>query len=253
MKQYIELVEKVISEGRHKSTRSGDVISIFGHQSVYDLRNGFPLLTTKRVNFKAVVKELLWFIRGETNTATLGCKIWDAWADENGDLGPIYGKQWRDFGGIDQLVNVIRDIKLNPDSRRHIVSAWNPPEIDDMALPPCHAFFQFYAVDGFLDCQLYQRSADIAVGVPFNIASYSLLLMMVANECRLKPRFFIHTLGDAHIYANHIKALKKQIEREPTFLPKIHIDKVPFFKIKKENIHLVGYHPHPAVKFGVSV
>jgi len=253
MKQYIDLVNEVISNGRHKSTRSGDVLAIFGHQSVYDLRYGFPLLTTKKVNFKAVVRELIWFIRGETNTATLGCGIWDAWADSDGNLGPIYGKQWRDFGGVDQLVEVIRDIKLQPDSRRHIVSAWNPPELDEMALPPCHAFFQFYVVDGYLDCQLYQRSADIAVGVPFNIASYALLLMMVANECRLQPRKFIHTLGDAHIYNNHFPALIKQIKREPRLLPRVFIDDVPFFEIKEKDIHLLWYNPCPSVKFGVSV
>lgn len=255
MKQYIDLVNRIFTFGQLREDRTGTgTVSIFGYTTRYDLQEGFPLLTTKNVNFHAVVKELLWFISGSTNTKDLGCNIWDEWADENGDLGPIYGKQWRDFAGIDQLKNVIEGIKKDPYSRRHIVTAWNPADVTKMALPPCHMFFQFYVTDdGYLDCQMYQRSADIALGVPFNIASYSLLTMMIAKECNLKPGCFIHTLGDAHIYENHTLSLLKQIERYPLELPTVEIANKPFFDLKVEDFKLIGYNPHPAIKFKVAV
>ena len=255
MKQYKDLINEVMIWDRTRGDRTGTgVISIFGHQSRYDLQSGFPLVTTKKVNFDAVVKELLWFISGSTNTKDLGCGIWDAWADENGDVGPIYGKQWRDFGGIDQLKNVIEEIKRNPFSRRHIVTAWNPAEVDQMKLPPCHMFFQFYVTcDGSLDCQMYQRSADIALGVPFNIASYSLLTMMIAKECALKPGVFIHTIGDAHIYKGHEIGLLAQMERPTVQLPTVEIADKPFFELKFEDFKLLNYEPHPAIKFKVAV
>lgn len=255
MKQYKELVNQVISNGQHRKDRTSvGTLSIFGYTTRYNLQEGFPLLTTKKVNFSAVVKELLWFISGSTNTKDLGCGIWDEWADENGDLGPIYGKQWRDFGGVDQLKNVIEGIKKDPYSRRHIVTAWNPAEIDQMALPPCHVFFQFYVTsDGELDCLMYQRSADIALGVPFNIASYSLLTMMVAQECALKPGVFVHMIGDAHVYKDHVSNLRVQLDRETRMLPTVEIADKPFFDLKVEDFKLIGYNPHPAIKFEVAV
>jgi thymidylate synthase len=259
MRQYLDLVEKILAEGERKDDRTGTgTLSIFGAQVKYDLREGFPLLTTKKVLFKAVVRELLWFLKGSTNindNLTEHTPIWDAWADADGELGPIYGKQWRDWGGqgIDQIANAMDLIKNNPTSRRIIVSAWNVADIPQMALPPCHAFFQFYVAQGRLDCQLYQRSADIALGVPFNIASYALLLQMMAKECGLQPGVFTHTLGDAHIYLNHVEGLKVQLEREPYALPTVRIDDMPLSEIKFENIHLENYTYHPFIRFKVAV
>jgi len=239
-------------------------LSLFGMQARYDLRKGFPLLTTKKVLFSAVVHELLWFLKGSTNInegLTEHTPIWDAWADENGELGPIYGHQWRNWGGagvqgkhgIDQIQRAIDLVKHNPDSRRIIVSAWNVGDLENMALPPCHAFFQFYVCGGHLDCQLYQRSADMALGVPFNIASYSLLMMMVAQECGLTPRYFIHTLGDAHLYSNHIDKVKKQLLREPLPLPRVEIADKPFDELTFDDITLHDYQHHKFIRFKVAV
>ena len=259
MRQYLDLVEKILREGERKDDRTGTgTLSIFGVQVKYDLRDGFPLLTTKKVLFSAVVRELLWFLRGSTNIhddLTQHTPIWDAWADDEGELGPIYGKQWRDWGGqgIDQIANALDLIRNDPMSRRIIVSAWNVADIPKMALPPCHAFFQFYVVQGRLDCQLYQRSADIALGVPFNIASYALLLQMMANECGLEAGVFTHTLGDAHVYLNHVEGLRIQLEREPFDLPKVDIDDVPFGELSFENVHLRDYEHHPFIRFKVAV
>ena len=270
MKTYLDLLSYIVENGEIKSDRTGTgTRSIFGAQCRYDLRDGFPLLTTKKVLFSAVVRELLWFIKGSTNIhdeLTQYSPIWDAWADENGDLGPIYGYQWRQWeqfrkvegGGyekyhVDQLKQVLESIQTNPDSRRHIVSAWNVADIDRMALPPCHSFFQFYVVNGFIDCQLYQRSADFALGVPFNIASYSLLLMMVANHCNLTPRYFIHTFGDAHVYSNHLEGVKKQLTREPGPLPTVEIPKKSLFDVTYEDIVLKNYNPQAFIKFPVAV
>lgn len=270
MHQYHSLVEEVLRDGIEKKDRTGvGTISIFGAQRKYDLRNGFPLLTTKKVRFDGILRELLWFLKGSTNIHDglhEYTPIWDAWADENGDLGPIYGYQWRKWekftpdhqGGyvrshIDQIQEAIEMIRKNPDSRRIIVSAWNPADIPRMKLPPCHAFFQFYVVNGRLDLQLYQRSADIALGVPFNIASYAALLMMVAQECDLEPGIFVHTMGDAHIYLNHIEGLKEQLKRSEFPLPKLKIAKKPFWDLKYEDFELVGYEHHPFIKFEVAV
>ena len=270
MKQYLDLLRQILAEGEEKADRTGTgTLSIFGAQVRYDLRQGFPLVTTKKVLFDAVVHELIWFIKGATNInddLTQYTPIWDAWADDAGNLGPIYGYQWRQWQaytkeengqiisrGIDQLNNVIQSIKTNPDSRRHIVSAWNVADIDVMALPPCHTFFQFYVCNGFLDCQLYQRSADFALGVPFNIASYSLLLMMVAQECGLIPRYFIHTFGDAHIYKNHIDGVKQQLQRTPGPLPNVKISQKPFFELTFDDIQLLNYEHQPFIKFPVAV
>ncbi len=270
MRQYLELVQQIFDEGESKQDRTGTgTISVFGVQKKYDLRQGFPLLTTKKVLFKAVVWELLWFLRGATNInddLKEHTPIWNAWADEQGGLGPIYGYQWRhwekfieDGSGVyrkqhvDQIAQVIDMIKNNPDSRRIIVSAWNVADIDRMALPPCHAFFQFYVVNGRLDCQLYQRSADVALGVPFNIASYSLLLMMVAQECGLEPGIFVHTIGDAHIYTNHVDGLKEQLTRTPKALPKVTIAKKPVLKIQFDDIELVDYQHDAFIKFPIAV
>ncbi|MFQ5587696.1 MAG: thymidylate synthase, partial [Nitrospiria bacterium] len=243
MKQYLDLVRQILEHGEKKSDRTGTgTLSIFGCQSRYDLRDGFPLLTTKKVLFPAVVRELLWFLKGSTNInedLKTHTPIWNAWADEAGELGPIYGYQWRKWEKfiwdektqgyqkthVDQIQNAIEQIKTRPDSRRIIVSAWNVADIDQMALPPCHAFFQFYVIGGRLDCQLYQRSADVALGVPFNIASYALLLTLVAQECGLRPGVFTHTLGDAHIYENHIEGLQTQLKRTPKTLPEIKVTK----------------------------
>lgn len=270
MKQYLELVQQVLDQGERKEDRTGTgTISVFGVQKKYDLREGFPLLTTKKVVFSAVVRELLWFLKGSTNVND-GLKeytpIWNAWADEQGELGPIYGYQWRKWekftdngaGGyrkecIDQISRAIDLIKTNPDSRRIIVSAWNVADIDRMALPPCHTFFQFYVVNGRLDCQLYQRSADIALGVPFNIASYALLLMMVARECGLEPGIFVHTMGDAHIYLNHVEGLKEQLTRTPKPLAQVKIARQPVFEIQFEDIELVGYEHDAFIKFSIAV
>ena len=277
MKQYHELVQQILSEGERRDDRTGTgTLSIFGTQTRYDLRAGFPLLTTKKVLWTGVVRELLWFLRGSTNVRedlTQHTPIWDAWADENGELGPVYGHQWRHWGapfrthskdkhvveperegpGIDQIKQAIELIRKDPSSRRIIVSAWNVADIPHMALPPCHAFFQFYVSRGRLDMQLYQRSADVALGVPFNIASYALLLMLVAQECDLTPGVFVHTLGDAHIYLNHIEGLKQQLTREPYPLPRVEIAKKPMDEITFEDIKLLDYQHHPFIKFAVSV
>lgn len=271
MKQYLELVRQILDQGEEKKDRTGTgTLSVFGVQKKYDLREGFPLLTTKKILFPAVVRELLWFLKGSTNIND-GLKeytpIWNAWADENGELGPIYGYQWRKWERftwddeaqayrkdyVDQIWQAIEMIKNNPDSRRIIVSAWNVSDIERMALPPCHAFFQFYAVNGRLDCQLYQRSADIALGVPFNIASYSLLLMMVARECGLEPGIFVHTMGDAHIYSNHIEGLKEQLARTPKPLPQVKIADKPVLDITFDDIELLNYQHDAFIKFPIAV
>lgn len=270
MKQYLELLKQVLEEGEKKEDRTGTgTISVFGVQKKYDLRKGFPLLTTKKVLFSAVVRELLWFLKGSTNIND-GLKeytpIWNAWADESGELGPIYGYQWRKWekfvedgkGGyrkeyIDQISQAIEMIKTNPDSRRIIVSGWNVADIDRMALPPCHAFFQFYVVNGRLDCQLYQRSADIALGVPFNIASYALLLLMVAQECGLEPGVFVHTIGDAHIYLNHIDGVKEQLTRTTKALPQVKLASKSVLDIEFEDVELVGYEHDAFIKFPLAV
>lgn len=262
MKQYLSLVREVLENGEKKEDRTGTgTISIFGAQRKYDLREGFPLLTTKKVLFDGVLRELLWFLKGATNIndgLTEHTPIWDAWADEKGELGPIYGKQWRKWNAVngrevDQIQQAIHMIKTNPDSRRIIVNAWNVGEIEDMALPPCHLLFQFYVVNGRLDCQLYQRSADIALGVPYNIASYAALMMMMAQECDLEPGVFTHTLGDAHIYLNHVEGLQEQLKREPKALPQLKIAKKPFAELQFEDFEIVGYQHDPFIKFKVAV
>lgn len=271
MKQYLDLVKYILEHGQRKEDRtSTGTLSIFGYQAKYDLQEGFPLLTTKKVLFEAVVRELLWFLKGSTNIND-GLKrytpIWNAWADSEGELGPIYGYQWRKWEKfvwdenrktyrkehIDQLQIAIDTIKKNPHSRRMIVSAWNAADLDRMALPPCHAFFQFYVLDDRLDCQLYQRSADVALGVPFNIASYALLLMMVAQECGLTPGVFVHTLGDAHIYLNHIDGLQRQLKRIPKPLPSVKIVPKNIFEITFEDIELIGYQHDEFIKFPIAV
>lgn len=271
MQQYLDLVSHILEHGAQKSDRTGTgTLSVFGYQMRFDLRDGFPLLTTKKVYFSSMVRELLWFIRGATNINDQLAEytgIWNAWADENGDLGPIYGYQWRNWERftwdeatkayqkttVDQLTEVIHTLKTNPDSRRMIISAWNVADLDRMALAPCHAFFQFYVVDGRLDCQLYQRSADVALGVPFNIASYALLQTMVAQECGYTPGFFVHTLGDAHIYLNHQEGLKEQLTRTPTALPQLGIARKPFFDLVFEDITLKNYDPQAFIKFPIAV
>lgn len=264
MKQYLELLKYIKENGVLKSDRTGTgTKSIFGYQMRYDLSEGFPLLTTKKVHLKSIIYELLWFIAGDTNIKYLkdhGVSIWDEWADANGDLGPVYGHQWRSWpaeGGqtIDQLSNVIDQIRRNPDSRRLMVTAWNPAEVDKMALPPCHSMFQFYVAEGKLSCQLYQRSGDVFLGVPFNIASYALLTMMVAQVCGLKPGTFVHTLGDAHIYTNHFEQVDTQLAREPRSLPRMIIrpDVKDIFSFKYEDFCLEGYDPYPAIKAPVAV
>jgi thymidylate synthase len=264
MKQYHDLMRHVLENGIKKTDRTGTgTISVFGYQMRFNLEDGFPLVTTKKLHLRSIIHELLWFLKGDTNIKYLkdnGVSIWDEWADENGDLGPIYGYQWRswptaDGRHIDQISQVIEQLKKNPDSRRMIVSAWNVGEIENMKLPPCHAFFQFYVADGKLSCQLYQRSADIFLGVPFNIASYALLTMMVAQVCNLKPGEFIHTLGDAHIYLNHIEQVKLQLSRECRKLPtmKINPDVKNIFDFKFEDFTLEGYDPHPHIKAEVAV
>ena len=259
MKQYLDLIRHVLEHGEERRDRTGTgTLAVFGTQTKYDLREGFPLITTKKVLFKAVVRELLWFLRGSTNIhddLAEHTPIWNAWADEDGDLGPIYGYQWRNWGGegIDQIQNAIRLIKEEPWSRRIIVNAWNVSDIPQMKLPPCHMMFQFYVAGGRLDCQLYQRSADLALGVPFNIASYALLMIMMAQECDLEPGIFTHTLGDAHVYQNHIEGLKKQLEREPYPLPRVTVAKKPLDEIKFEDIELHDYQHHPFIKFPIAV
>ena len=264
MKQYLELLNRVLTEGVDKGDRTGTgTRSVFGHQMRFNLEEGFPLLTTKKLHLKSIIYELLWFLQGDTNARYLqdhGVRIWNEWADANGDLGPIYGKQWRSWpdyngGSIDQISEVIKTIKTNPDSRRIIVNAWNVAQIDEMALPPCHCFFQFYVADGRLSLQLYQRSADIFLGVPFNIASYALLLMMAAQVTGLKVGDFVHTLGDAHIYNNHFEQARLQLERDPRPLPKMIINPEVknIFGFKYEDFTLEGYDPHPHIKATVAV
>jgi thymidylate synthase len=264
MKQFHDLMQHVLEHGAKKEDRTGTgTISVFGYQMRFNLQEGFPLLTTKKLHTKSIIYELLWFLRGDTNIKYLkdhGVSIWDEWADAEGNLGPVYGYQWRswptaDGRKIDQITNVINMIKKNPDSRRLIVSAWNVADIDTMKLPPCHAFFQFYVADGKLSCQLYQRSADIFLGVPFNIASYALFTMMVAQVCGLKPGDFVHTLGDAHLYSNHIEQAKLQLSRELRPLPtmKINPDVKSIFDFKFEDFTLENYNPHPHIKADVAV
>jgi len=264
MQQYIDLLQRALNEGTFKSDRTGTgTLSVFGHQMRFDLAEGFPCVTTKKLHLKSIIHELLWFLNGDTNVKYLqenGVKIWDAWADEDGDLGHIYGYQWRSWpdykgGYIDQIAEVVKMIKHNPDSRRIIVSAWNVADLPNMNLPPCHAFFQFYVAGGKLSLQLYQRSADIFLGVPFNIASYALLLMMMAQVTGLQAGEFIHTFGDAHIYMNHIEQVKLQLSREPRPLPKMILnpDVQDIFSFKYEDFELTGYDPHPHIKAEVSV
>ena len=264
MKQYLDLIQRVLNEGVQKEDRTGTgTLSVFGHQMRFNLEEGFPLLTTKKLHLKSIIYELLWFLRGETNVRYLrahGVSIWDEWANENGDLGPIYGHQWRSWpdyedGSIDQISNAIETIKNNPDSRRIIVSAWNVADLKDMALPPCHALFQFYVANGKLSLQLYQRSADIFLGVPFNIASYALLLMMMAQVTGLEAGEFIHTLGDAHIYNNHLEQVKLQLTREPRPLPRMVLnpDVKNIFNFGYEDFQLTGYDPHPHIKGEVAI
>ena len=264
MKQYHDLLNHVLTHGNKKEDRTGTgTISVFGYQMRFNLADGFPLLTTKKVHLKSIIHELLWFLQGSTNIKYLkdnGVSIWDEWADENGNLGPVYGYQWRnwpkpDGTHIDQITQVVESIKKNPDSRRLIVSAWNVADVEKMKLPPCHAFFQFYVSDGKLSCQLYQRSADIFLGVPFNIASYALLTMMVAQVCDLQLGDFVHTLGDAHIYLNHMEQVQEQLSRTPRALPIMHINPEvkDIFGFKFEDFTLEGYDPHPAIKAPVAV
>jgi len=264
MKAYQDLLRHIMETGTLKADRTGTgTKSVFGYQMRFNLEEGFPLLTTKKVHLKSIIHELLWFIAGDTNIKYLkdnGVSIWDEWADENGNLGPVYGRQWRAWKTaegetVDQLSALIEGIKKNPDSRRHIISAWNPGEVDKMALPPCHAMFQFYVAEGRLSCQLYQRSADVFLGVPFNIASYALLTMMVAQVCGLRPGDFIHSFGDAHIYTNHFEQVNLQLSREPRPLPemKINPNVTSIFGFKYEDFELEGYNPHPGIKAPIAV
>ena len=264
MQQYLDLLNRILTEGTQKGDRTGTgTLSIFGHQMRFDLRDGFPLLTTKKLHLKSIIYELLWFLRGDTNVRYLqehGVRIWNEWADENGELGPVYGHQWRSWpdykgGTIDQIKNVVDMIKHNPDSRRMLVTAWNPAEVEDMALPPCHCLFQFYVADGRLSLQLYQRSADSFLGVPFNIASYALLLQMIAQVTGLEAGEFIHTTGDTHLYLNHLEQAKLQLTREPRPLPKMKInpDVKDIFDFKYEDFELIGYDPLPHIPGVVAV
>jgi thymidylate synthase len=264
MKQFHDLLQHVLDVGHAKPDRTGTgTVSVFGYQMRFNLEDGFPLLTTKKLHTRSIFHELLWFLKGETNIQYLKenkVSIWNEWADEKGNLGPVYGKQWRswetaDGKTVDQIANVIEQIKSNPNSRRHLVIAFNPGEIDKMALPPCHAFFQFYVADGKLSCQLYQRSADIFLGVPFNIASYALLTHMVAQVCNLKPGDFIHTLGDAHIYANHMEQVKLLLSRTPKDLPQLRLNPEikNIFDFKFEDIEILNYEPYPVIKAEVAV
>jgi thymidylate synthase len=264
MQQYLDLLRRVRTEGVRKTDRTGTgTLSVFGHQMRFDLARGFPLVTTKKLHLKSIVHELIWFLRGDTNIGYLkthGISIWDEWADENGDLGPIYGKQWRSWAApdghtIDQIGAVAETLKTNPDSRRMIVSAWNPADLPDMALAPCHCLFQFYVAEGRLSCQLYQRSADVFLGVPFNIASYALLTLMTAQVARLEPGEFVHTLGDAHLYLNHIEQADLQLTRSPRPLPRVELnpDVRNLFDFQFEDVRLTGYDPHPHIKAPVAV
>ncbi len=264
MKQYLDLLEKILTEGSRKTDRTGTgTISVFGHQMRFNLEEGFPLLTTKKLHLKSIIHELLWFLNGDTNVRYLqenGVRIWNEWADENGDLGPVYGHQWRswpdyDGGTIDQISNVVNLLKTAPDSRRMIVSAWNVAEVERMALPPCHTMFQFYVADGRLSLQLYQRSADTFLGVPFNIASYALLLMMMAQVTGFRPGDFIHTTGDTHLYLNHLEQARLQLTRTPRALPvmRINPDVKSIFDFKYDDFQLENYDPWPSIKAQVSV
>ncbi|MCI0670777.1 MAG: thymidylate synthase [Myxococcaceae bacterium] len=264
MKQYLALLDHVLQHGARKEDRTGTgTLSVFGPQMRFDLTQGFPLVTTKKVHLKSVIHELLWILAGDTNVRTLqahGVTIWDEWADAEGNLGPVYGKQWRSWAApdgrtIDQMAQVVESLKRNPDSRRHLVSAWNPADIGAMKLPPCHTLFQFYVADGKLSCQLYQRSGDLFLGVPFNIASYALLTMMVAQVTGLTAHEFVHTLGDAHLYLNHVEQTRLQLSREPRPLPRMHLnpDVKDLFAFRYEDFRLEGYDPHPAIKAPVAV
>lgn len=264
MRQYQALLERILENGVPKDDRTGTgTLSVFGHQMRFDLAEGFPVTTTKKLHLRSIIHELLWFLKGDTNIAYLRehkVRIWDEWADANGDLGPVYGHQWRSWptpsgGSIDQIAEVVASIRENPDSRRHIVTAWNPADVPDMALPPCHCLFQFYVARGQLSCQLYQRSADVFLGVPFNIASYALLTMMVAEVSNLEPGEFVHTLGDAHLYRNHLDQARLQLSREPRALPRMKINRRPasIFDFVYEDFELEGYDPHPHIKAAVSV
>ena len=264
MRAYHELLYRILDEGIVKDDRTGTgTLSVFGHQMRFDLADGFPLVTTKKLHVKSIIHELLWFLKGDTNIAYLkgnGVRIWDEWADENGDLGPVYGHQWRswptpDGGAIDQIAQVVERIRSNPDSRRLMVTAWNPADVDRMALPPCHCLFQYWVGDGKLSCQLYQRSGDVFLGVPFNIASYALLTMMVAQVTGLKPGDFIHTLGDAHLYSNHLEQARLQLSRQPKPLPRMHVNPAvtDIFGFVYEDFALEGYEAHPHIKGEVAV
>jgi thymidylate synthase len=264
MRQYLDLMERVLNEGVEKRDRTGvGTRSIFGHQLRFDLTRGFPLVTTKKLHVKSIIYELLWFLRGDTNVKYLdehGVRIWDEWADENGDLGPVYGRQWRawptpDGGSIDQMANVVDEIRRNPNSRRLIVTAWNPAENDLMALSPCHCLFQFNVADGALSCQLYQRSADVFLGVPFNIASYALLTLMVAQVTGLRPGVFVHSFGDTHLYLNHLEQARLQLTRSPRPLPTLRLNPEvkDLFAFCYEDFSLAGYEPHPHIKAAVAV
>lgn len=264
MQQYLDLLSRILNEGVHKGDRTGTgTLSVFGNQMRFNLRDGFPLLTTKKLHLKSIIYELLWFLRGDTNVHYLqehGVRIWNEWADENGELGPVYGHQWRSWpdykgGTIDQITNVLEQIKHNPNSRRMLVTAWNPAEVDEMALPPCHCLFQFYVADGRLSLQLYQRSADTFLGVPFNIASYALLLQMMAQVTGLEAGEFIHTTGDTHLYSNHLEQAKLQLTRTPRPLPKMKInpDVKDLFAFKYEDFELVDYNPYPHISAEVAV
>ncbi len=264
MKQYIDLMRDILENGSEKTDRTGTgTVSVFGRQMRFDLSNGFPLVTTKKLHLRSIIYELLWFLKGETNIKYLndnGVSIWDEWADENGELGPVYGSQWRSWPApdgrrIDQITQVLNQIKTKPDSRRHIVTAWNPAEVDKMALPPCHALFQFYVADGKLSCQLYQRSADYFLGVPFNIASYALLVYMVAQQCDLEPGDFVWTGGDVHLYSNHMEQVKLQLSRTPYSLPQLNIKRKPssLFEYQFEDFEILNYQSHPGIKAPIAV
>jgi len=264
MRQYLDLLSHVMEHGTDRGDRTGTgTRSVFGHQMRFDLGEGFPVLTTKKLHLRSIIIELLWFLKGETNISWLkenGVSIWDEWADEQGELGPVYGYQWRswpdpDGGSMDQIANLVKSLKENPNSRRHIVSAWNPAQVDDMALPPCHCLFQFYIADGKLSCQLYQRSADIFLGVPFNIASYALLTKMLAQVCELEAGDFVHTFGDAHIYHNHFDQAREQLSRTPMALPEMKINPAirDIFQFGYDDFELTGYEAHPHIKAAVSV
>jgi thymidylate synthase len=264
MRQYLDLLEKLLDEGVERPDRTGTgTLGLFGHQMRFDLSKGFPVLTTKKLHLRSIIHELLWFLKGDTNIAYLkenGVRIWDEWADENGDLGPVYGYQWRNWPNpdgthTDQIAQLVDRIKAQPHSRRHVVSAWNPSFIDDMALPPCHCLFQFHVQDGRLNCQLYQRSADTFLGVPFNIASYALLTMIMAQACDLEPGDFVHTFGDVHLYLNHVDQAREQISRDVRSLPtmKINPEVKDIFAFKGEDFELCDYDPHPHIRAAVSV